>query len=152
MKSIGYLSLYNYLTQTENQKPWEAIRVLLRLRKTAPDLLLTLGRFIKGDEMADAERRGVTFSDLLNEDGMQPSQAILILDWIERDPEAAMQYMSEERFRSPIEPLTDEEAEKMRQAVAEFKKRGLVVDEKIVPESLEQLNDREKQDFELEVK
>ena len=150
MKTIEYISLYNYLTQVENQKPWEAVHVLMRLRKISPELLLTLNSWIDGDTSVDVKRQEVSFSELVQVEGMQPTQAILMLDWIERDLVSAMQYMTEERFRSPLDPLTDEEEKKMQQAVDEFKKRGLHVEEKVVPESLEQLDESEKQDIEVD--
>lgn len=150
MKTIEYIPLYNYLIQVENQKPWEAIHALMRLRKISPELLLVLNSWIDGDTTVDVTREDVSFSELVQVEGMQPTQAILMLGWIEHDPASAMQYMAEERFRSPLEPLTDEEEKKMQQAVDEFKKRGLHVEEKAVPESLEQLDESEKQDIEVE--
>ena len=112
--------------------------------------LLTLKRRLDGDITADVNEGEIWLSELIENEGMQLSQAFLMLDWIRREPENAFQYMAEERFRSPMESLTDEQLQKMQEAVEAFKQRGLKVNDEKVHESLEQLAEEERKDLEIE--
>ena len=138
MKTIEYFKLYKYITEKEVKKPWEAIRSIRRLRKMPQNYLLTLKRRLDGDITADVNEGEIWLSELIENEGMQLSQAFLMLDWIRREPENAFQYMAEERFRSPMESLTDEQLQKMQEAVEAFKQMGLKVKYEKVNESLEQ--------------
>lgn len=150
MKTIEYFKLYEYLTEEEGKKPWEAIRSIGRLRKMPQSYLQTLKRRLDGDITADVNEGEIWLSELIENEGMQLSQAFLMLDWIRREPENALHYMAEERFRSPLGPLTDEQLQKMQEAVVAFKQRGLKVNDEKIPESLGQLVEEERKDLEIE--
>lgn len=149
MKKIEIVKLYNYLTETEGKTPWEAIMVIRKLRKLPLEYLNTLRQRMLGDTTADLQEREVWLSELIEDENMQLTQALLMLDWIRRKPEEALHFMAEERLRSPMEPLNEEQKRQMRDAIEAFKQRGLKVDEESIPESIEQLSDSEKQDMEI---
>ena len=52
--------------------------------------------------MADLEINGVSLSELIEKDDMKPVRAILMLDWIRREPAVALRYMSRERLMAPF--------------------------------------------------
>ena len=46
------------------------------------------------------EIEGVSFRELTENEGMKPIRAILMLDWLRREPAVAIRYMAAERYRS----------------------------------------------------
>lgn len=149
MKKIEVIKLYRYLTETEEKAPWEAIMVIRKLRKLPHEYLNTLRQRMLGDTTADLQESDVWLSELIEDEDMQLTQALLMLDWIRRNPGEALHFMAEERLRSPMEPLNEEQKRQMRDAIEAFKLRGLKVDEESIPESIEQLSESEKQDMEI---
>lgn len=101
MKTIKYLSLINYLVRAENKSIREARYVARRLRKLPDELKLALYSVLKG-QTPSIEYNSVTFDELVNNEDMSPSQALLMLDWIRREPKAAFRFMQYERLRSPL--------------------------------------------------
>ena len=55
---------------------------------------------------------------------MKPIRAILFLDWLRTEPEAALAYMEEKAYmRAPIQPLSEDEKEDLAEAIERLKKQ-----------------------------
>ena len=108
MRVIKYISLFQYLTQEEGLKPSEAYRNIKRIRKLPAELKEAVDAVLSSS-VPDVSYEDVSYSDL-TEDGMKPIRAILMLDWIRREPMAALRYLSQERLRSYLIMETEEEA------------------------------------------
>lgn len=108
MRVIKYISLYQYLTQEEGLKSSEAYRNIQRIRKLPAELKEAVDAVLSSS-VPDVSYEDVSYSDL-TEDGMKPIRAILMLDWIRREPMAALRYLSQERLRSHLIMETKEEA------------------------------------------
>lgn len=142
MKIADYKQLYDFVMQDKNRHPWEAIRTIRRLRKMSNKLLKALWVLLEGG-FPDVAVGDVTYAELVNDEGMSPIEALLILDWLERDPQAATVFMESERMRKPIAPLNEAETELVRQAL-----RNLTGKEEFpAPETLEQLDQNEMGDI-----
>ena len=90
----------------------------------APEILMALKEWADGDPAPDITIHGVSFSKLVNDEGMRPIRAFLMLDWIYREPEEAMSYLASGRLRAPIMELTQEEKDRMAAIVANLKKKN----------------------------
>ena len=101
MKVIKYISLFRYLTHTEGLKASEAYRNIQRIRKL-PNELKEAVYDVLSSVSPNVSYEGVSFRELTDVEGMKPIRAILMLDWIRREPVAAMQYMATERLRHSL--------------------------------------------------
>ncbi|MBR4562833.1 MAG: hypothetical protein IKO26_00055 [Paludibacteraceae bacterium] len=142
MKIAEYKQLYDYLTTSEAMKFWEAIHCIRKIRRMSNKLLKALWVVLAGG-VPDVSVGDVSFGELVNDEGMTYLQALLLLDWLERDPQTATTFMLTERMRKPIDPLNEEEFELVKQALRKLKREELVTE----PESLEKLTEEEKSDI-----
>ena len=101
MMVIKYINLFRYLTQTEGLRPSEAYRNIMRIRKLPAELKEAVYD-VMSSLCPNVEYEGVSYRELTEEEGMNPIRAILMLDWIRREPVAAMQYMATERLRHSL--------------------------------------------------
>lgn len=124
MKIITYIKLYRHLRDNDGLKPWEAVECISEVREMAPEILMALKEWADGDPIPDITIHGVSFSKLVNDEGMRPIRAFLMLDWIYREPEEAMSYLASGRLRAPIMELTQEEKDRMAAIVANLKKKN----------------------------
>lgn len=92
MKFIKYIQLFNYLTSDEKLNPWSACRSIQRIRKLPKEYKEAVLDVLEGTE-PDLEEHGVTIRDIREKDNMAPVRAILMLDWIRREPAVAARYM-----------------------------------------------------------
>ena len=109
MKRIKYSELRDQLFDlygSEKNKRWRTFKTILRIRRFSSRLKEAFCDFFnsQGKVMPSPDLKfgGVTFQELVEEEGMNALQAFLMLDWFDRDPEDAMEYMSRYRFRSPM--------------------------------------------------
>jgi hypothetical protein len=86
--------------------------------------------------MPSIEYHDVSLEELINEDKLSPIRAILMLDWIRREPAVAMRYMEAERYRAP-QTVSDSDKEKIKLALERLK----VTDEKTDDEELNDKSD-----------
>lgn len=121
MAQISYIKLYNYLTEIANYERISALRTIFRLRKLPKELLSAVSQIIE-NKTPNICINDVSFEDLVEKDGMRPIAAILMLDWLRREPEAALTYLSECTLRSPIMHLTDQQHNELDQAIAQLEK------------------------------
>lgn len=124
MKVIEYVKLYNYLVEVEDLERPQVLRNILRIRRLPKDLLKAVLIIITHPEAyPDIKVEGVSFEELVDKDGMKKIRAILMLDWIRREPEAALSYMAENTMKAPIQPLNVEEKEELDAAIERLKKQ-----------------------------
>lgn len=129
MSQISYIKLYNYLTEIANYERISALRTIFRLRKLPKNLLVAVSQIVDG-KTPKVVVNDISYEELVEKDGMKPIAAVLMLDWLRREPEAALAYMSECTLRSPIKPLTKEQHDELDQAIAQLEKE---VKEKVEP-------------------
>ena len=143
MSQISYIKLYNYLTEIDNYERISALRTIFRLRKLPKNFLIAVSQIVdcKTPKLVVND---ISYEDLVEKDGMKPMAAVLMLDWLRREPEAALSYMSECTLRSPIKPLTKEQHDELDQAIAQL--------EKEVKEDVKPVNsyDESKEDIDIE--
>lgn len=122
MKVIEYIKIYNYLKEVEELDVIDTLRTIYRLRKLPKELLLAVETVISGKTPV-ITINGVSYEELVEKDGMKPIRAILMLDWIRREPEAAFAYMAECTRRAPIMPLNSEELDEVTLAIQRLQKQ-----------------------------
>lgn len=123
MKAIQYFKLFTYLRDTEELEGIQIFRTINRVRKLPNDFLIEVQRILEGEE-PNLEINGVSYEELREKDGMRPIRAILFLDWIRTEPEAAFSYMAEGAHRrAPIQPLNNDEKEELALAIERLKKQ-----------------------------
>lgn len=123
MKAIQYIKLFTYLRDTEELEGIQILRTINRVRKLPNDFLIEVQRILEGEE-PNLEISGVSYEELREKDGMRPIRAILFLDWVRTEPEAAFSYMAEGAHRrAPIQPLNNDEKEELALAIERLKKQ-----------------------------
>lgn len=122
MKVIEYVRIFNYLKDVEELDLVNILRTIYKLRKLPKELLLAVDSVISGKEPT-ITINGVSYEELVEKDGMRPIRAILMLDWIRREPDAAFAYMAECTRRAPIMPLNSEELDEVKLAIERLKKQ-----------------------------
>lgn len=115
MESISYTKLYNYLRNDEDMSKLETIRTIQRIRKIAPEIRLALIQYLKGIPV-DISVCGVTFKELVNNENFCATRAFLFLDWLKREPQAALRYMAIERHYSAMN-ISEEDADDVRREI-----------------------------------
>ena len=112
MKIIEYAKLTAYLLEEEGLNPVSSCRNIQKVRTLPTELKKAVLCVLNGG-IPDIEVEGVSFLDLTEKDGMKPIRAILMLDWLRREPAVATHYMASQRWRAPIKALTNEEKQKV---------------------------------------
>ena len=149
MKVAEYTVLYNFLLHNNQMQPWEAIRTIFRIRKMSDKLLKAIWVIINdGGQIPDVAVGDTSLAELVNDEGMNAIEAMLMLDWLERDPVAATNYMHSERMRKPIRPLNDEEKKVVEIALEKLKQKGVTIQDEQQPQSIDDLSEEDKQDIE----
>lgn len=148
MKVSSYIDLYNRIMQDGDMRPWEAIHVIGKLRRMSKDLLKALYVWLNGG-VPQVEINGVSYAELVNDEGLNWFQALLMLDWLRRDPLAAATFMQTERMRKPFVPLSPQEAEIAQRALDNVKALGVNLDLEKRPQSNDELAAEELSDIEI---
>lgn len=112
MKIIEYAKLAAFLVEEEGLNLVSSYRNIQRVRALPTELKEAVLCVLNGD-IPDIVVEDVSFSDLTEKDGMKPIRAILMLDWLRREPAVATRYMASQRWRSPIKTLTNDEKQKV---------------------------------------
>lgn len=99
MKIIKYISLFRYLIEDEGLNPTSAYRNIQRIRKLPHEFKQAVFDVLSS-YVPDIEVEGVSCRELTENDEMKPIRAILMLDWLRREPAIATRYMATERNRS----------------------------------------------------
>lgn len=119
MKIIKYIQLLNYIVTEEDSTPINAYKTIKKIRQLPNELKLVVLDVIEG-KIPYVEFHGISLEELINNDKMKPIRAILILDWIRREPAIAMRYMEIERHRAP-QMVTDSDKEMLEKVLEKLK-------------------------------
>lgn len=119
MKIIKYIQLYTHLIEEEGLNPISAYQSTLRVRKLPVELKDAVLQVLDG-MCPEVEYHEVTLRELIEKDEMKPIRAILMLDWIRREPAIAMRYMAFERLHAP-QQVTDDDKAKLKAALQRLK-------------------------------
>ena len=123
MKAIQYIKLFTYLRDIEELEGIQIFRTINRVRKLPKEFLIEIDKILDGKE-PNLVVEGVSYEQLREKDGMRPIRAILFLDWVRTEPEAAFSYMAESAHRrAPIQPLNKDEKEELDAAIERLKKQ-----------------------------
>ena len=115
MKIIKYIQLFNYIVTEEDSNPINACRVIQNIRQLPDELKLAVLDVVEG-KIPYVEFHDISLEELINNDKMKPVRAILMLDWIRREPAIAMRYMEIERHRAP-QTVTDSDKEMLEKVL-----------------------------------
>ena len=96
MSKIKFTDLYRKVKEYGNGKHWIDIYNAWKLRNADQEIKEALYMWLE-DGMPSLTIYGVTFSELINSDSMNPIQAFLFMDWLKREPINASRFMSEEK-------------------------------------------------------
>lgn len=127
MKVIKYISLYRYLVDEEQKTIAQAIRTINRLRKMDSECLNALWTWMEGNR-PDISVDGVTYTDLVDNEKMSTTRALLYLDWLKREPEVALNYMITDKVKESYVPLNEENLRKMEETA---KRLGLTSESEV---------------------
>lgn len=119
MEFIKYIHLFNYLKSEEGLNSVSAYRNVQRIRKLPVEFKNAVAQILQG-QTPELEYQGVTLSELVETEQMKPIRALLMLDWIRREPIVAMRYLETERLRAPMQ-ISDADKEKVKEALRRLK-------------------------------
>lgn len=124
MKVIKYIQLYNYLMSEEGLNPISAYRSIQRVRKLPVEMKQAVVGILNG-EMPALEYHDVTLGELTEKEHMKPIRALLMLDWIRREPAVAMRYLETERLRAPMQ-FSEADQDRVKAALERLKAKETV--------------------------
>lgn len=110
MKLIEYKELYKELMGLYRSRI-KVIKIINQIRNFNPELKKAFYTYFKekGEIIPkEISFHGVTLTELIEKEGMNPIRAFLMLDWICKNPRDAMEYMASYRFRSPMSFSSDD--------------------------------------------
>lgn len=115
MKIIKYIKLFDYIISNEDSNIIDACRTIQKIRQLPDELKLAVLDVVEG-KIPYIEFHDISLEELINNDKMKPVRAILMLDWIRREPAIAMRYMEIERHRAP-QTITDSDKEMLEKVL-----------------------------------
>ena len=121
MKIIEYTKLFLYLVKEEGLNPFSACYSIGRIRNLPPEFKMAVFQVLSG-VTPNIKYNDITLVELIEEDHMSPIRAILMLDWIRREPLVAVRYMTAERHRAP-QLVTEDDKERIIKAMERFKSK-----------------------------
>ena len=83
------------------------IKFINRIRKFSPALFDALYEYIQNNQIPFVEARGVYLHDLIENEKMSPIMAFITLDWIDKNPKDAYDYMHKYRYSASMPELSD---------------------------------------------
>ena len=135
MKIIKYIQLFNYLVTEEDANPINACRTIQKIRQLPNKLKLAVLDVIEG-KIPYVEYHDISLEELINNDKMKPIRAILMLDWIRREPAIAMRYMEIERHKAP-QTVTESDKEMLEKVLEKLNSKESSIDEEENKEDIE---------------
>ncbi len=103
MSSIPYIKLYTYLLSQDGLSHMAAIRSIKRIRKLNPEIKAAVIEWFNGKNV-NLEINGVSFNELVKDEGFSPIRAFFMMDWVLREPLQALHYLAIERMSPPAPP------------------------------------------------
>lgn len=115
MKLIKYIQLFKYLIEEEGLNAFSAYQSIQRVRQLPVEFKEAVLMVIEG-KFPHLEYHEVTLEELTEKERMKPIRAIMMLDWIRREPAVAMRYMESEKLRAP-QTITESDRKKVEEAL-----------------------------------
>lgn len=119
MKVLKYIYLFDYLVREDGFSPVYACKTIWKIRQLPDELKSAVLAVVEGKFPSGIEYHGVSLEELVDNEKMRPVRAILMLDWIRREPAIAIRYMETERYRAP-QVVTESDREMLRQVLAKL--------------------------------
>lgn len=126
MKIIKYIQLFNYIVAEEGSSPINACRTMQKIRQLPDELKLAVLDLLEG-KIPYLEYHDISLDELINNDRMKPIRAILMLDWIRREPAVAMRYMETERYRAP-QTITESDKDMLKKVLEKLNSKEVCDD------------------------
>lgn len=115
MKLIKYIQLFKYLIEEEGLNAFSAYQSIQRVRKLPVEFKEAILMVLEGN-LPQLEYQEITLEELTEKERMKPIRAIMMLDWIRREPAVAMRYMETEKLRAP-QTITESDRKKVEEAL-----------------------------------
>ena len=118
----------------------DSIRFINRIRKFSPKLLNSLYNYQESGTVPDIEERGVSFKELVDTERMSPIGAFIMLDWIEKRPADAFDFMYKYRHSAPFPDLNDFQRAILSERIKELREENNIPEpepEPIIEEDIE---------------
>jgi len=131
MKVIRYIQLFEYLMKEEGLNAVSAYRSIQRVRRLPVEFKQAVWQVLHGC-IPEMEYNDITLKELIEQDEMKPIRAIMMLDWIRREPVVAMRYMMTERMRAPLN-ISESDMERVNAALERFKMKSSIIPDADTP-------------------
>lgn len=105
MTIIKYMLLLKTIVEETGMHPSAVYDTIVKVRQLPDELKAVVAAVLDGNT-PQVEYLGVALQDIIDKDKITPLRAVLILDWIRREPAIAMRYMEIERYHAP-QKVTD---------------------------------------------
>lgn len=115
MKLIKYVQLFKYLIEEESLNAFSAYQSIQHVRKLPVEFKEAVLMVLEG-KFPHLEYHEVSLEELIEKEHLKPIRAIMMLDWIRREPAVAMRYMESEKLRAP-QTITESDRKKVEEAL-----------------------------------
>ena len=124
-----YVKLYQYLRKEEGFGFSEAIHVMKKIDKLDAQIKEEFESWLLYRTTPNLSFEGISFKRLTEEEGMKPVRAFLMLDWIKREPLAAVEYLRFGRHSRPMvqDELTEDQIRQLKDVAERLRERGVDV-------------------------
>lgn len=123
MKLIKYIQLFKYLIEEEGLNAFSAYQSIQRVRQLPLEFKEAVLMVLEG-KFPHLEYHEITLEELIENEHMKPIRAIMMLDWIRREPAVAMRYMESEKLRAP-QTITESDRKKVEKALQSIRQKKI---------------------------
>lgn len=102
--------------------PLAVYDTIVKVRQLPDELKAVVAAVLDGNT-PQVEYHGVTLQDIIEKDKIMPLRAVLMLDWIRREPAIAMRYMETERYHAP-QKVTDADRQMLGAVLEKLRANG----------------------------
>ncbi len=100
MTIIKYMHLLKAVVEETGLHPTAVYDAIIKIRQLPDELKAVVYEILNGN-IPNVEYHSVALQDIIEKDKIAPLRAVLMLDWIRREPAIAMRYMEIERYHAP---------------------------------------------------
>lgn len=111
MTIIKYMHLVKAIVEETGLNPSAVYNAVVKVRQLPDELKAVVAAVLDGS-VPEVEYHGVALQDIIEKDHVAPLRAVLMLDWIRREPAVAMRYMEIERYHAP-QVVSDDDKKKL---------------------------------------
>lgn len=123
MKLIKYIQLFKYLIEEEGLNAFSAYQSIQRVRQLPLEFKEAVLMVLEG-KFPHLEYHEVSLEELIEKEHLKPIRAIMMLDWIRREPAVAMRYMESEKLRAP-QTITKSDRKKVEEALQSIRQKKI---------------------------